>query len=100
MHLSDLLDQLRDLAREADLEVREVAASQAAEGEVVTHSGVCRVKDRVWVLLVASDDIEERIDVLAAALATHARSTLDSRYLPPAIRDRLTPGRGAGFGGA
>lgn len=96
MHLPDLLDQLLDLARAADLEVREVRGTQSGEGEVATRSGVCRVKNKVWVLLVASDGIEERIAVLAQALATHARGYLESRYLPPAIRERL----GDGFGGA
>ena len=40
-------------------------------------------------MLVASDDVEERIDVLSGALATHARAFLEGRYLPPAIRERL-----------
>jgi hypothetical protein len=96
MHPSELLDQLLDLARAADLEVRHVRAGAAGEGDVATHSGTCRVKGRVWVLLVASDDVEERIDVLGGALATHARDFLESRYLPPAIRERL----GSGFGDA
>lgn len=100
MHLADLLDQFLDLARAADLEVREVRSRPTGEGEIATRSGICRVKDRVWVLLVASDGIEERIEVLAEALSLHARDFLESRYLPPAIRDRLGPDRGAGFGGA
>jgi len=100
MHASDLLDQLLDLARAADLEVRQVRRAPAGEGDVATHSGICRVRDRVWVVLVGSDGIEERIDVLAAALATHARAHLDSRYLPPAIRERLGSLPDADFGGA
>jgi len=96
MHPADLLDQMLDLARAADLEVRQVGRAEAGQGDIPPHSGVCRVKDRVWVLLVATDGIEERIAVLSQALATYARATLESRYLPPAIRDRL----GAGFGGA
>jgi hypothetical protein len=104
MHPTELLDQLRDLARAAGLEVRQARAGAAGEGEVATRSGICRVKGRVWVVLVASDDLEERIDVLAAALATHARAFLEGRFLPPAVRARLTAGSeeppGAGSGGA
>ena len=100
MHPSDLLDQLLDIARAAGLEVRQTPARSAGEGDVPPHSGVCRLRDRVWVVLVTSDGIDERIDVLAGALATHAREHLESRYLPPAIRDRLPPGVGVDFGGA
>ncbi|MBW2448676.1 MAG: ribosomal RNA small subunit methyltransferase A [Deltaproteobacteria bacterium] len=92
MHPGELLDQLLDLARAAGLEVRQVAARAAGEGDVAVRSGTCRVKGRLWVMLVASDGLEERIDVLSGALATHARSFLEERYLPPAIRERLGPG--------
>jgi len=100
MHPSDLLEQLLDIARAAGLEVRQTRAGLTGEGDLPPHSGVCRLRGRVFVVLVVSDGIEERIDVLAAALATHARDHLESRYLPPAIRDRLPPGFGADFSGA
>jgi hypothetical protein len=41
------------------------------------------------VLLAVSDSLDERIDVLGRALATHSREFLESRYLPPAVRVRL-----------
>jgi hypothetical protein len=88
MHPVELLDQLADLARAAGLEVREIRGA-AGEGEASADSGICRVKGKVWVLLAASDSLDERIDVLARALATHAREFLESRYLPPAVRERL-----------
>lgn len=88
MHPTELLDQLADLARAAGLEVREIHGA-AGEGGPQTGSGTCRVKGRIWVLLAASDSLDERIDVLGRALATHAREFLESRYLPPAVRERL-----------
>jgi len=92
MHAEDLLDQLSDLARAAGLEVR--AIGRAGEGERDTPSGACRVKGALWVMLSASDSLDERIDVVAAALTSHAGDFLESRYLPPAIRERLAGVRG------
>jgi hypothetical protein len=97
MHPADLLDQLSDLARAVGLEVRGIA--RAGPGESETRSGSCRVKDAVWVMLSEADSLDDRIDVLAAALASHAADRLDSRYLPPAIRERLAAARGAESGG-
>jgi hypothetical protein len=88
MHPVELLDQLADLARAAGLEVREIRGG-AGEGEPSTASGTCRVRGKIWVLLAPSDSLDERIDVLGRALATHAREFLESRYLPPAVRERL-----------
>jgi hypothetical protein len=84
-----LLDQLVDLARAAGLEVREIRAPAAGEGEANPGSGICRVRGRVWVLLAPSDSEEQRIGWIARALATHARPFLESRYLTPAVRARL-----------
>jgi len=96
MHADDLLDQLSDLARAAGLEVR--AIGRAGEGERETPSGTCRVKGALWVMLSASDSLDERIDVLAAALASHAGDFLEARYLPPAVRERLAAVRGGSPG--
>jgi hypothetical protein len=91
MELSDLLGRLRALAQDVGLEVRELHA--AAPGELPPGSGVCRVRGRTWVLLAASDGLEQRIEVLAQALRTHAGPALEGRYLPPAVRERLAKGR-------
>ena len=88
MHPTELLDQLTDLARAAGLEVREIRGAPG-EGDLSASSGTCRVKGRIWVLLAASDSLDERIDVLGRALAEHANEFLESRYLPPAVRERL-----------
>jgi hypothetical protein len=88
MELSELLERLRELAREAGLEVRELCAG--AEGDPSPASGVCRVRGETWVLLAASDGLERRVEVLAQALKTHAGQHLEGRYLPPAVRERLS----------
>jgi hypothetical protein len=67
--------------------VRELRA--AGDGQPPPASGVCRVRGETWVLLAASDALEERVEVLARALKTHAAEFLESRYLPPAVRARL-----------
>ena len=88
MELSELLERLAELAREAGLEVRELRAG--AEGDPAPASGICRVRGETWVLLAASDGLERRVEVLAQALKTHAGHTLEGRYLPPAVRERLS----------
>ena len=80
-------EALRTLADEAGLEVRPVPGV-SADGAPIA-SGVCRLRDRVWVLLSDADPIEQRIQVLAGALRSQAGERLESRYLPPAVRDRL-----------
>jgi hypothetical protein len=94
MHPTELLDLLVDLALAAGLEVREIRGGW--EGDLRSSSGSCRVKGKIWVLLAPTDSLDERIDALGSALAAHARDFLESRYLPPAVRERL----GADFGGA
>jgi len=88
VELSELLERLAELAREAGLEVRELRAG--AEGDPAPASGICRVRGETWVLLAASDGLERRVEVLAQALKTHAGHTLEGRYLPPAVRERLS----------
>jgi len=87
MHPSELLEVLADLARAAGLEVREIRGG--GEGDLRTSSGSCRVKGEVWVLLAPTDSLDERIEALARALRAHAGDFLESRYLPPAVRERL-----------
>jgi hypothetical protein len=79
----DELALLLELAAEAGMRVR------AAPSAGLLESGVCRVKDELWLVLVPSDPVEHRIRVVAGALRTHAPALLDSRWLPPALRARL-----------
>jgi hypothetical protein len=94
MELAEQLARLAELARELELEVREVR--RGVEGEPAPASGVCRVRGRTWVVLATGDPIERRIEVLAGALESHAGRELEGRYLPPAVRERLTRARTPG----
>jgi hypothetical protein len=86
---AELARELVELADAAGLEVRPMRDSAARESEPAASSGICRVRGEIWVMLAASDPVEEQISVLVRALKTHAAAFLESRYLPPALRDRL-----------
>jgi hypothetical protein len=82
----ELLDCLVGLAEQAGLPVRVLAA---VDPDLPARSGVCRVRDRHLVLLVPGDALEDRIDVVAGALAVHRPRLLEERFLPPAVRERI-----------
>lgn len=84
-----LRDQLATLAEEAGLRVRVIPAASAREGDVGPGSGTCRVRGEWWVMLAASDSLEDQASVLAGALRDHAAEFLESRFLAPALRERL-----------
>lgn len=88
MQLSELYERLAELAREVGLEVRELR--RGTEGDPAPASGVCRVRGATWVVLAAGDGLEERVEVLARAIESHAGPQLEGRYLPPAVRERLS----------
>jgi hypothetical protein len=92
VELSELLERLAELAREAGLVVRETRAG--GEGELA--SGTCRVRGELWVVLAGGDTLEQRVEVLARALNLHAAQVLEDRYLPPAVRERLAKAAAAG----
>jgi hypothetical protein len=94
MELSELYEALAELAREVGLEVRELR--RGAEGDPAPASGMCRVRGETWVVLAAGDGLEERVEVLARAIESHAGSRLEGRYLPPAVRERLSRAAAAG----
>lgn len=91
MEPAELLRQLVELARAAGLEVRGISGRSAAEGEPAAASGVCRVRGEAWVVLSAADSLDQRVAVLARALRELAPGFLETRYLSPALRARLTP---------
>jgi hypothetical protein len=67
-----------------------------AAGDTAT-SGVCRLRDRLFVLLAAGDPPERQLAVLAGALRDHRADACEARYLPPAVRAALdAPGQEAG----
>jgi hypothetical protein len=78
------------LARDAGLEVRLVDPDGASDVAAPATSGVCRVRGAVWVVLSNSDPLDIQLDVLAQALRTHAGRWIEERYLPPAVRQRVS----------
>ena len=86
---AELLEQLGELALAAGLTLR---THRGGDAEQRAGSGVCRVRGEIWIVLAADDPLAERIEVLAQALRVHAADYLESRYLPPAVRERLGSG--------
>ena len=89
MDALQLLDLLAELASEAGIQVQVLQARGAQERELMPQSGVCRVRGEVRVILVAGEPLEDRIDAVAAALRDHAGNFLETRFLPPAVRERI-----------
>ncbi|MEE9281067.1 MAG: hypothetical protein V3V67_12910 [Myxococcota bacterium] len=90
MESAQLLQALVELAREAELEVRTLGLAGGSEPEVTAPSAACRVRGEVWVVLSRADPLEVRLEVLADALKTHRGDWLEQRWLPPAVRERLS----------
>jgi hypothetical protein len=84
----EVLELLLDLACEAGLRVQR---SGPGGGELLpaTSSGVCRLRGELWIVLIDSDPLAERLAVLARALRDQAPDLLETRYVPPAVRDWL-----------
>jgi hypothetical protein len=87
----EILRELLTLADETGLRVRPIRGIAASESEPAASSGTVRVRDETWVVLSGTDSVGERVAVLARALRQHAGAELDRRYLPPALRELLTP---------
>jgi len=92
MEPDDLLEHLLALAHAAGVEVRETKAQ--GEADSGPHSASCRLRGRLWVILVAGDPLEERIRAVADALDQAEPGWLETHYLPPALRTRLESRRG------
>jgi hypothetical protein len=91
----ELAQHLVDLAEAAGFEVRSLRGSASGGDGETASSGVCRVRDSIWVLLDVTDPVEDHITVLVSALETHAPAFLENRYLPPAVRQRIRGDDGA-----
>lgn len=89
MSETELLEALVELAGAAGLCVRRVRGLPGADGEPAAASAVCRVRGETWVVLSSADTLEDRIDVLAAALREHRGEWLEQRYLAPSLRERI-----------
>ena len=86
----EVLAELLELARAAGLRVQ-VVRGAGADGEGPVSSGVCIVAGEPRAVLVRSDSVADRIEVLAGALRSHAGAWLDAHYVAPAIRAWLEP---------
>jgi hypothetical protein len=84
-----LHEELVELARAAGFEVRRASGGSAFDRDLPISSGVCRVRDTVWVVLTPGEPFSEQNAVLASALREHAASLLETRYLAPALREWL-----------
>lgn len=89
MTTQELRDALAELAREAGMDVRVTSGAREVEPGIPIQSGVCRVRGVWWVVLAGEDPVESHVELLAGALRDHAAAWLESRYLPPAVRDAL-----------
>lgn len=89
MESAELFEALLELAQQAGLEVRVVGRRLPGDGELPANSGICRVRDAVWVVLSPQDPVEAHVDLLVTALRDHRKDFIADRYLPPALRQRL-----------
>jgi hypothetical protein len=89
MNPEQIHEELLGLARSAGFDLRNSSGKLGRDSDLPVASGVCRVRGSIWVILSATESLEERSDVLVEALTTHAKPLLEDRYLPPAVRARL-----------
>jgi len=89
MNQGELLQRLVELAEAAGLRVRPIRGTSGSDGEPAAASGLCRVRGELWIVLSNNDSLEDRVAVVAAALRREASEWLQSRYLAPALRDRI-----------
>lgn len=88
MEPAEVLERLLDLARDAGLRV-ERGRAEGGDGLPGTSSGICRLRGELWVVLIDSDPLLQRLEVLAEALRDQAPDLLETRYVPPAVRSWL-----------
>ncbi len=86
----ELERELVEIAREAGIDVRVLTRRSSSQEPIFSaESGICVVKGKVWVVISMSDPLEERIHTLAKAVVKHAPDFLETRFISPAIRERL-----------
>ena len=92
---AEILETLFECAQAAGLRVRIAGRAGGGPDAPPIESGVCRVRDEIWVVLSQAEPVDSQIEVLVRALRSHAESWLEECYLPPAVRARIE-GRAAG----
>lgn len=91
MERKALLDALVALADEAGVNVRRLVGGGAGPDAagLPARSGACRIRGAPWLVLVASDPLEDRIAAAADALAGLGEAWREDRFLPPAVREAV-----------
>ena len=87
----EILEVLFELAREAGMRVNIAGRGQVGVDNLPLTSGVCRVRDQVFVVLSVAEPVSVQIEVLAMALREYAGELLEDRHLPPAVRIYIDP---------
>jgi hypothetical protein len=85
----ELLEALLALAAEAGIQVRAARAD-----EPILESALCKLRGAWWIVLQPSDPLEHQISLVARTLRTHAADLVESRWLPPEVRERIGIGDG------
>jgi len=88
---AQILDSLRELAREAGMRVRIAGRGRGGDDDLPVASGVCRVRGEIWVVLSTAEPPPVQIATLAQALCKYAGPLLEQRHLPPAVRACIEP---------
>jgi hypothetical protein len=85
----EVLEVLFALADEAGFEVRVAGRGGGRDDAPPIASGICRIRETIWVVLSGEEPVDSQIEVLSRALRSHAHDWLEGRYLPPAVRARI-----------
>ena len=91
MEALELLSAMVDVAESAGIEVRGLGSGAVTDGGPSAESGVVQLRGRVIVMLSRSEPLEERLEILSRALRQHAGAWLESNFVAPAVRERVTP---------
>jgi len=91
MEEAEILENLFALAREAGMRINIAGRGQIGADDLPLSSGVCRVRDQVFVVLSGSEPPSVQIETLAGALREYAGDLVAERHIPPAVRDRIDP---------
>lgn len=90
MERTALLAALVALAGESGVKVRRLGGGGTPEAAgLPARSGACRIRGAPWLVLVASDPLEDRIAAAADALAALGEDWREGRFLPPAVREAV-----------
>jgi hypothetical protein len=91
MEEAEILEHLFELARDAGMRVSIAGRGQIGADDLPLSSGVCRIRDQVYVVLSGAEPPAVQIETLAGALREYAVELLQDRHLPPAVRSCIDP---------